>query len=127
MRPWCIFVQSPQAVTLFVRVFGAALGPLFGIMIADDYLVRREVVVVEDLYSMAPDGAYHYAGGWNRVAVVALAASVTISVGLNLLGASGAILDVGDCGWLSGASLNAILYRALSGRTARSGAAVLGV
>ncbi len=118
--PW-LFVESPQAVTLFVSVFGAALGPLFGIMIADYYLVRHEVVVVDDLYSMAPERAYYYSGGWNPTAVVALGVSVTISVGLNLLGAYGMILDIGDWGWLIGASLGAIIHRTLSGRHARLG------
>jgi NCS1 family nucleobase:cation symporter-1 len=115
--PW-LFVGSPQAVTLFVSVFGAALGPLFGIMIADYFLVRSTVVVVEDLYSMSPDRAYWYSGGWNPKAVIAFAASVTVSVGLNLLGAQGVIPDVGDWGWLIGASLGATVYRALSGRLA---------
>ena len=44
--------------------------------------------------------------------------SVTLSVGLNLLGASGVILDIGDWGWLIGASLGAIIYRVLSGQHA---------
>lgn len=123
--PW-LFVESPQAVTLFVAVFGAALGPLFGIMMADYYLVRHEVVVVDDLYSMSPQGAYHYSGGWNPAAVTALMVSVTISVGLNLLGAYGVIFDIGAWGWLIGASLGATLYRALSGRHARPSVAVAG-
>jgi NCS1 family nucleobase:cation symporter-1 len=67
---------------------------------------------------MSPDRAYWYSGGWNPKAVIAFAASVTVSVGLNLLGAQGVIPDVGDWGWLIGASLGATVYRALSGRLA---------
>lgn len=119
-------MESPQAVTLFVSVFGAALGPLFGIMIADYYLVRHGIVVVEDLYSMSPAGSYHYSGGWNPVAVVALAVSVTISVGLNRLGSWGVMTNVGDWGWLIGVCLGAILYRTLSGRHAVPAARVAG-
>ena len=69
--PW-LFVSSPQAVTLFVSIFGAALGPMFGIIIADYFLVRRQHVVVGDLYTLSPEGTYHYAGGWNRTVVIAL-------------------------------------------------------
>ncbi len=123
--PW-LFVESPQAVTLFVSVFGAALGPLFGIMIADYYLVRNRVIVVEDLYSMSPERSYHYSGGWNPAAVIALAVSVTMSVGLNLLGASGVIVNIGDWGWLIGASLGAIIYRVLSGQHASPSVLVAG-
>ena len=42
--PW-IFVSSPQAITIFVSIFGAALGPMFGIMVADYYLVKRQHIV----------------------------------------------------------------------------------
>jgi NCS1 family nucleobase:cation symporter-1 len=113
--PW-LFVASPQAVTLFVSIFGAALGPLFGIIIADYFLLKHKTVVVQDLYSMAPDGAYHYDNGWNSNAVIALAAAATLSIGLNLLGTYGVIFNVGDWGWLIGASAGAILYQQVSAR-----------
>jgi len=111
--PW-LFVASPQAITLFVSIFGAVLGPMFGIMVADYYLVKRQIVVVEDLYTMAPDGAFHYEGGWNRRALVALAVSGVLSIGLALLGAYGVLFNVGDWGWLIGAGAGALVYRALS-------------
>ena len=41
--PW-LFVSSPQAITMFVSIFGAVLGPMFGIMVADYYLVKRQHV-----------------------------------------------------------------------------------
>src|ERR1700743_188977 len=72
--PW-LFVSSPQAITLFVSIFGAVLGPMFGIMVADYYLVKHQTVTVNDLYSMSPTGRYFYDGGWNRNAVIALAVS----------------------------------------------------
>src|SRR6201995_802369 len=31
--PW-LFVSSAQAITIFVAIFGSALGPLFGVIIA---------------------------------------------------------------------------------------------
>jgi NCS1 nucleoside transporter family len=113
--PW-LFVSSPQAITLFVSIFGAVLGPLFGTIIADYYLVKRQTVDVNDLYSMSPTGAYFYDGGWNRNAVMALAISGFISIGLALLGAYGVIINVGDWGWLIGAVAAALAYYALSAR-----------
>jgi NCS1 family nucleobase:cation symporter-1 len=115
--PW-LFVASPQAITLFVSIFGAVLGPMFGIMVCDYYLVKRQNVIVDDLYSMAPSGAFHYDGGWNHRALIALAASGALSIGLALLGAYGLIFNVGDWGWLIGASAGAIVYRALAGQLA---------
>jgi nucleobase:cation symporter-1, NCS1 family len=110
--PW-IFVSSPQAITIFVGVFGAALGPMFGIMVADYYVVKRQHVMLEDLYTMSKDGSLHFQGGWNRRALIALAIAGSISIGLSLLGAYGVIIHVGDWGWLIGAALGATLYTAL--------------
>ena len=117
--PW-LFVASPQAITLFVSIFGSVLGPMFGIIIADYFLVRNQHVVVEDLYTMAPTGTYHYSGGWNRGAVLALAISGFISIGLALLAAYGSAINVGDWAWLIGAALGALVYRALSAQSARA-------
>jgi NCS1 family nucleobase:cation symporter-1 len=117
--PW-LFVASPQAITLFVSVFGAVLGPLFGVMISDYFLVKRQHVNLDDLYSMSPSGSCYYDGGWNRKAVVALAASGALSIGLALAGAYGLIFNVGDWGWLIGAASGAIIYRAISGELVQS-------
>jgi NCS1 family nucleobase:cation symporter-1 len=120
--PW-LFVASPQAVTLFVSIFGSALGPLFGIMIADYFLVKRQIVNVTDLYSMDPSGDFFYTGGWNRDAVLALAGAGVLSIGLSLLGAYGVTFDVGDWGWLIGASAGALLYKLLASGSRRALAA----
>jgi NCS1 family nucleobase:cation symporter-1 len=111
--PW-VFVGSAQAITLFVSIFGAVLGPMFGIMVADYFLVKKQMVVVEDLYSMSPAGSCYYDGGWNPKAVMALAIAGALSIGLALLGAYGLIFNVGDWGWLIGSAAGAIIYRALS-------------
>ncbi len=119
--PW-LFVASPQAITLFVSIFGAVLGPMFGIMVADYYLVKRQIIVVEDLYTMAPSGSFHYNDGWNPKALIALAIAGTLSIGLALLGAYGLMFNVGDWGWLIGAGAGALIYRGLSGDVIRTAA-----
>jgi len=110
--PW-IFVSSPQAITIFVGVFGAALGPMFGIMIADYYVVKRQKVVLGDLYTLSPSGSLHFNGGWNAKALIALAGSAAVSIGMSLAGAYGLIANVGDWGWLIGAALGGLFYTAL--------------
>jgi nucleobase:cation symporter-1, NCS1 family len=113
--PW-IFVSSPQAITVFVGIFGSVLGPMYGIMVTDYYLVKRETVAIEDLYTLSPSGSLHFDGGWNRRALVALAISGLLSIGLALLSAFRLIPNVGDWGWLIGAVAGALVYRALAGR-----------
>ena len=109
--PW-LFVSSSQAITIFVSIFGAVLGPMFGIIVADFYLVKRQQVVIEDLYTMSAKGSLHYRNGWNRAALVALGAAGLVSISLAFLGAYRIILEVGDWGWLIGAALGALFYRA---------------
>src|SRR5689334_15641655 len=113
--PW-IFVSSPHAITIFVGIFGSVLGPMYGIMIADYYLVKHQHLVLEDLYTLSPDGSLHYDGGWNHAALWALALAGALSIGLALAGASGLIFDVGDWGWLIGAIAGALLYRLFSAK-----------
>jgi len=109
--PW-LFVSSSQAITIFVSIFGAVLGPIFGIIVSDYYLVKRQQVVIEDLYTMSPSGSLHYQNGWNRAAVFALGTSGVVSIGLALLGSFGLIVNVGDWGWLIGALLGGLIYLA---------------
>ena len=114
--PW-LFVSSPQAITIFVSIFGAILGPMFGIIVGDYYLVKKQHIVIEDLYTMSPSGSLYYDNGWNRKALLALAISGTISIGMALLGAYGVIPNVGDWGWLIGAALGALLHTLLMTRS----------
>ena len=111
--PW-IFVSSPEAITVFVGVFGSVLGPMYGIMVADYYLVKRQQVRLEDLYTLSPAGSLHYDGGWNHRALWALALSGALSIGLSLFGAFDLMVNVGDWGWLIGAVAGAVLYRLFS-------------
>ncbi|MCJ2091089.1 NCS1 family nucleobase:cation symporter-1 [Methylobacterium sp. J-072] len=114
--PW-IFVSSPSAITLFVSVFGAILGPMFGIMVADYYIVKRQNVVIEDLYTMDPNGSLYFEGGWNRKALIALVGAGIVSIGFAAMGAYGIVPNGGDCGWLIGAALGAAFHVLLMGRT----------
>ena len=113
--PW-LFVQSPGAITAFVAIFGAVLGPMYGVMIADYYLVKHGHVEVADLYSTSPGGSLYFDRGWNRTALVALGVSGFVSIGLALLGGFGLMYNVGDWGWAIGAIGGGVLYYALSVR-----------
>ena len=48
--------------------YSALLGPLGGVLLADLHLVRKRQLVVQDLYSLAPEGHYFYqvmsCAGW---------------------------------------------------------------
>lgn len=66
ITPWNLF-NNPVIINIFLAAVGAVLGPLFGIIIADYYLIRRGKVVVSELFKV--DGDYSYKNGWNMKAV----------------------------------------------------------
>jgi NCS1 family nucleobase:cation symporter-1 len=107
--PW-IFVDSPKAITVFVSVFGAVLAPLFGVMVADFYLLKKQVLEVEDLYTMAPGGRYHYDGGWNKVGVTALVLASVVSIGWEMCTQLFKVLPENNFGWVIGAVAGALIY-----------------
>jgi NCS1 family nucleobase:cation symporter-1 len=63
---------------------------------------------------MSPGGSLYFDGGWNSKALVALAVSGALSIGLSLAGAFGLMFNVGDWGWLIGASTGALVHVAAS-------------
>lgn len=75
---WTGFISN-FGIDGFVNTLGATLAPLFGIMIVDYYVHRRQHLDLNDLYDMA-GGRYHYENGWNSAAVKAFVAAAVFSV-----------------------------------------------
>lgn len=71
ITPWNLY-NNPEVIHYTLDILGAFIGPLFGILIADYYLVRKQVVKVDDLYSLKPTGEYWYSNGYNKTAIYAL-------------------------------------------------------
>jgi nucleobase:cation symporter-1, NCS1 family len=90
---------------------------MFGIIVGDYYLVKKQHIVIEDLYTMSPSGSLFYDNGWNRKALLALVISGAVSISMALLGAYGIIPNVGDWGWLIGAVLGALIHTLAMTRT----------
>ena len=69
--PWNLF-SNPAVIHYTIDILACAIGPLYGILLVDYYVIKKEQIVVEDLYSMSPNGRYWYQGGVNLKAVYAL-------------------------------------------------------
>src|SRR6185436_13102989 len=50
--------------------YSSLLGPIGGIMIADYYFIRKQILNVDELYSHR--GQYRFTNGFNRYAIIAL-------------------------------------------------------
>ena len=113
--PWHLY-NSPAVIVYFLGGLGALLGPLYGIMVTDYYLVRRGRVNLPELYSENPEGDYHYRGGVNLRAVVAFIPAALIAI---LLALVPAFETLSQFSWFFGAGLGGLIHYAIANRSAR--------
>ncbi|MGW8761480.1 cytosine permease [Streptomyces sp. NPDC055815] len=111
--PWNLY-NSPIAVNYFLGGLGALLGPLFGVITADYWLLRRARVNVPDLYTEHPQGEYHYRRGFNPRAVAAFVPSAAVAVVVALVPFFHAVAGFS---WFVGAILGADEYAIVADRT----------
>jgi NCS1 family nucleobase:cation symporter-1 len=112
LLPWQLY-DSPVAVNYFLGGLGGLLGPLFGVIFADYYLVRRQLVVVPELYVDGPASRYYYRRGWNPTALAAFTPSAVVSLVMALVPA---FAPVAAYSWFAGVVLAGALYLLLARR-----------
>ncbi|MDC0046471.1 cytosine permease [Candidatus Pelagibacter sp.] len=56
---------SQIGILSFIDTFSCFFGPLFGVIIADYYLIKNENLSNKDLYSVEPESEYYYSRGWH--------------------------------------------------------------
>ncbi|CAY75375.1 putative NCS1-family allantoin permease [Erwinia pyrifoliae DSM 12163] len=89
-------------------MLGSCIGPLFGILLADFYLVKRGQISVDDLFNDTPQGKYWYRGGFNPKAIAALLPSVAMGL---LISFTPSLHAVANFSWFIGVALGAGIYR----------------
>ncbi len=110
-----VAVISEIGLPTFVDTLGAVLAPLYGVLVADYYVVQRRSVALDELYSMDPSGRYHYGNGWNVRALVAVGIAAVFSVSAVWVDV---LASLSGFAWVIGALLGAVLYVvAMRGRT----------
>lgn len=115
-----VAVISQIGIAGFVNTLGAVLAPVYGVMMADFYLIKRQQVDLEQLFTADPQGAYYYRGGWNVHALGAFAVAAVFSVASVWWPALSALSGYA---WLLGALLGAVFYYLLMKRATASLAA----
>jgi nucleobase:cation symporter-1, NCS1 family len=113
ITPWNLY-SSPEVIHYTLDTLGAFIGPLYGVLIADYYLIKKRRVVVDDLYTMRPDGIYHYTRGYNPVAIAATAVGAVLAMAVVFFGSS----DAAAFSWFIGAGVAFALHWLLSRRRA---------
>jgi nucleobase:cation symporter-1, NCS1 family len=78
MQPWRWLSSHGSYVMGWLVGYSSFLGPIAGVMIADYYLVRKRVIVTDDLFKH--EGIYEYSRGFNGWAIGALAAGIAVAL-----------------------------------------------
>jgi NCS1 family nucleobase:cation symporter-1 len=103
---WTAFI-SQFGISGFVNTLGATLAPLYGILVVDYYLVRKQQLVLDDLYDFE-GGQYHYRSGWNDNALVAFGIAAVFSVATVWVPG---LDQLSGYAWVIGALLGGVIYR----------------
>lgn len=111
--PWNLY-DSPLVIVYFLGGLGAFLGPLFGVIVSDYWLLRKGRINIPDLYTDDPHGEYHYRRGINWRAISAAAPAAAVSLVIALVPA---FSDVAGFSWFIGALLAAGLYYLVADRS----------
>jgi len=112
---WVSFI-SQVGMFPFVNTLGAILAPVYGIMIVDYYVIKKQRLDVNQLFSTKKNGKYYYNDGWNQKAFVAWAIAGVFSV-LTVWHPS--LSGLGGYAWIIGAALGTILHLMMSGKKTR--------
>ena len=89
-------------------------GPIFGLIIADYYVISKKNIINKDIFSSNKESAYIYSNGWHIKAVYSVligfifAASTIWNLKLNFLQ---------SFSWILGASVTFVIYYLLSPKT----------
>ncbi|MFQ6394138.1 NCS1 family nucleobase:cation symporter-1 [Nocardia sp. KC 131] len=116
ITPWNLY-NNPEVIHYTLEVLGAFVGPLFGVLIADYYLVRKQQVVVDDLFTMSKTGSYWYSKGYNPAAVITTAVAAVIAVVPVLAKDVTGMYTAAQYSWFIGCGVAFAVYYVLAART----------
>ncbi|MGB9335575.1 MAG: NCS1 family nucleobase:cation symporter-1 [Candidatus Acidiferrales bacterium] len=114
MQPWKLMSNYGSYIVGWLVGYSSFLGPIAGVMIADYYVVRKKIILTEDLYDRHT--FYEFTGGFNWKAIGALAAGIVVALaGLEIK----ALSILYHYAWFVGFGVSFILYLALMRRSSR--------
>jgi NCS1 family nucleobase:cation symporter-1 len=105
LMPWKLLADYNTFILGWLGGYAAFLGPVAGIMICDYFVIRKRVLLVDDLYLRG--GVYEYSKGFNSRAVIALALGAgTALIGLEIP----TVRFLYDYSWFVGFAVSFLAY-----------------
>jgi nucleobase:cation symporter-1, NCS1 family len=108
-QPWQLLASPSGFIFNWLGGYGAGMGAVAGVMIADYWIVRRGQLRVRDLFSER--GVYRYKGGWNLQALAATVVGLVFAWGGYVFPP---LRGLTGYGWFVGFFVAGIVYRLLS-------------
>ena len=65
-------VLSQIGILSLIDTLGSFFGPIFGLIIADYFIIKKSKIVNKDIYSLDSRGSYFYSNGWHLKSVYAI-------------------------------------------------------
>ena len=78
MQPWKLMSNYGTYIVGWLVGYSSFLGPIAGVMIADYYVVRKKIILTEDLYSRHT--FYEFTNGFNWRAIGALVVGIAVAL-----------------------------------------------
>jgi nucleobase:cation symporter-1, NCS1 family len=108
MQPWKLLSSYGSYIFTWLVGYSGFLGPIAGVLICDYFVVRKKILVTEDLYRRG--GQYEYSRGFHWAGVVALAAGAGVAfIGLVVP----PLRVLYDYAWFVGFLVSFVVYLAL--------------
>ena len=104
---------SQIGILSIVDTIGSFFGPIFGIVIADYYLIKKQKIINKDIFSSNPMGAYYFSNGWHLKAIYTLFVAFIFSAATIW---NSELRFLQSYSWLVGASVSFVVYYLLSER-----------
>ena len=106
-------VLSQIGILSFVDTFISFFGPIFGVMVADYYLIKSQSISNKDIYSTEADSIYYFSKGWH------IKGCYSIFIGF-IFSASTIwnpnLMFLQSFGWIIGAFISSLTYYLLAKR-----------
>lgn len=79
ITPWNLYASS-YSMHLTLDTLSAFIGPIFGIVLADFFLIRKRDINVKSLYQYRDGSTYWYKGGINIAAVLSVIGGASVAL-----------------------------------------------
>ena len=106
-----VTVLSQIGILSFVDTFSSFFGPLFGVMIADYYLIKSQSISNKDIYSTEASGIYYFSSGWHIKGLYSLLIGFIFSASTIW---NPNLMFLQSFAWIIGAIISLIIYYLLT-------------